>query len=192
MTVDSATLNGSGHDEKGHDVGDDEQLSMDLGVEQTAWGRWEDPERHAAQVQKFINDAKLERIPSEPWPENSTEIKRLDPVIAEWFPDMAAVMSPEKSDKVDSFVCFLGEMLIRFAGAEWIEYEWFGRDKSLYDDVNPALRFDNFDEDERTAWSLVKAIVEYYPDDHDGMATKMASIIREYAGYHQEKIDAEA
>ncbi|MFE7797200.1 hypothetical protein [Nocardia sp. NPDC057440] len=173
---------------------DDEQMTMDLGVpvEQTAWGKWVDPQRRAAQAQKFMDHAGINRIPSEPWPEGSTEVKRLDPVVAELFPDMTAATAPENADMTDAFICFVGECFNRFAGAEWIEYKWFGRDYSFYDHVNPALRFDTLDEDVDTIWGLIESMIEYDSDAHDGMFSTMASIFREYAGYHQEKLDNEA
>ncbi|MFE7796129.1 hypothetical protein [Nocardia sp. NPDC057440] len=173
---------------------DDEQMTMDLGVpvEQTAWGKWVDPNRRKAQAQKFMDHTGISRFPSEPWPEGSAEVKRLDPIVAELFPDMATAMSPENTDMVDAFICFIGECFIRFAGAEWIEYKWFGREKSFYDHVNPALRFDTLDEDERTVWGLMRGVIEFHPGDHDGMFSKAAAIFREYASYHQEKLDDEA
>ncbi|WP_280238433.1 hypothetical protein [Nocardia abscessus] len=75
--------------------------------------------------------ADISRFPSEPWPEGSAEVKRLDPIVAELFPDMATAMAPEKADMADAFLCFVGECFIRFAGAEWADFEWFGRENSL-------------------------------------------------------------
>ncbi|WP_406268926.1 hypothetical protein OH799_25465 [Nocardia sp. NBC_00881] len=175
-------------------MGDDEQMSMDLGVpvERTEWGKWVDRNRHKAQVQKFMDRVGIRSIPSEPWPEDSAEVKRLDPVVAELFPDMATAMAPENADMADAFICFMGECFIKFAGAEWIEYKWFGRDNSFYDHVNPALRFDTLDEDVDTAWGLMGSMIECDPDVHDGMFSTMAAIFREYAAYHQEKLDEEA
>ncbi|WP_330233570.1 hypothetical protein OHA40_14520 [Nocardia sp. NBC_00508] len=177
-------------------MGNDEQLTMDLGVpvEQTEWGKWVDPDRRKAQVRKFMDRAGIREIPSEPWPEDSAEVERLDPIIAELFPDLATAMAPENADMADAFICFIGECCIKFAGAEWMEYKWFGRDNSFYDHVNPALRFDTLDADEdvETAWGLMRSMIEFHPEDHDGMFSKMAAILREYAGYHQEKLDEEA
>ncbi|MGW4090890.1 hypothetical protein [Nocardia sp. NPDC004750] len=170
-------------------MGNDEQLTIDLGVpvEQTEWGKWVDPDRRKAQAQKFMDHAGISRIPSEPWPEDSAEVKRLDPIVAELFPDMATAMAPENADMADAFICFIGECFTKFAGAEWIEYEWPGKEYTFYEGINPALRFDTYDEDEITAWYLMDSMVGYEPEDHDGMFSDMAATIREYAGYHREK-----
>jgi hypothetical protein len=167
----------------------DDQLSMDLGVpvEQTAWGKWVDPDRRKAQARKFMEHVGISRIPSKPWPEDAAEVKRLDPIVAELFPDMATAMAPENADIADAFVCFIGECFIRFAGADWVDYEWFGREYSLYDHVNPALLCDTHDEDEIVAWRLVKDIINYNPGDHAGMFSYLAAALREYASYHEEK-----
>ncbi|MGK8485195.1 hypothetical protein [Nocardia asiatica] len=174
----------------------DDQLSMDLGVpvERTEWGKWVDPDRRKAQARKFMDHADIRHIPSEPWPEGSAEVKRLDPVVAELFPDMATAMAPENADMADAFICFVGECCAEFAGADWIEYKWFGRESSFYDHVNPALQFDTLDRDEdvETAWGLMRSMIEFHPEDYDGMFSKMAAIFREYAEYHQEKLDEEA
>ncbi len=164
-----------------------DQLGLDFDVEQTAWGRWVDPDRRAAQVRKFLDHAGLEDIPPEPWPEGAPDVKRLDSLLAELFPDMSTAMASENADIVDAFICFLGECFIRFAGARWIEYDWFGREYSFYDEVNPALLFDTADEDEMTAWYLMDSMIGYDPEDHDGMFSKMAAAIREYAGYRDEE-----
>ncbi|MEU2033271.1 hypothetical protein [Nocardia amamiensis] len=170
-------------------MGNDEQLIMDLGVpvEQTEWGKWVDPARRKAQARKFMDYAGIREIPSEPWPEDSAEVKRLNPIVAELFPDMATAMAPENADMADAFICFIGECFIEFAGAEWIEYEWPGREYTFYEGINPALRFDTDDEDEITAWYLVDSMIGYNPEDHEGMFSDMAAAIREYAGYHDEK-----
>ncbi|WP_280313559.1 hypothetical protein [Nocardia abscessus] len=174
----------------------DDQVSMDLGVpvEQTEWGKWVDPERRKAQARKFMDHAGISRIPSEPWPEDSAEVKRLDPIVAELFPDMATAMAPENADMADAFICFIGEVFAKFAGAEWIEYKWFGREHSFYDQVNPALQFDTLDGDAdvETVWGLMGSMIEFDPDVHEGMFSTMAAIFREYAAYHQEKLDEEA
>lgn len=175
-------------------MGNDEQLTIDLGVpvERTEWGKWVAPERRQAQVRKFMDYAGLRRIPSEPWPEGSAEVERLDPVVAELFPDLATAMAPENADMADAFICFIGECFIKFAGAEWVEYKWFGRDHSFYDHVNPALRFDTLDEDVDTIWGLVGSMIDFDPEVYGGMFSKMADIFREYTAYHQEKLDDEA
>lgn len=139
------------------------------------------------QVRKFLDYVGLEGIPAEPWPEGASEVKRLDSIVAGLFPDMSTAMAPENADVADAFICFLGECFVRFAGAKWIEYDRFGRDHSFYDHVNPALLFDTSDEDEMTAWYLMDSIIGYNPEDHDGMFSKMAAAIREYAGYRDEE-----
>ncbi|MFI6172403.1 hypothetical protein ACIBCN_36880 [Nocardia sp. NPDC051052] len=173
-------------------MSDDEQLTMDLGVERTEWGKWVDPNRRKAQAQKFMDYAGIGEIPAEPWPEDSPEVRRLDPIVAELFPDMATAAAPECADMVDAFICFMGECFVRFTKAEWIEYKWFGREHSFYDHVNPALRFDTLDEDVDTIWGLMESVIEYDADVHDGMFSTLAEIFREYAAYHQEKLDSEA
>ncbi|MCP2275213.1 hypothetical protein [Nocardia amikacinitolerans] len=163
----------------------EDQLDLGFEVEQTAWGKWVDPERRKAQARKFMDYAGIRRIPSEPWPEDSPEVKRLDPIVAELFPDMGTAMAPENADMADAFICFIGECFIKFAGAEWTDFEWFDRDHSFYDDVNPALRCDTPDEDEITAWGLMRDMIDFGRDG--GMYSEMAASIREYATYHDEK-----
>lgn len=163
-------------------MGKDEQMTMDLGVqvEQTEWGKWVDPNRRAAQVRKFLDYAGLRDIPSEPWPEGDPELSKLDTVVAELFPDMATAMRAENADMADAFICFMGELFIRYAGAHWEDYEWFGRENSFYDHVNPMLEY-GFDTDGDTAYGLMKLMI----DDHDvtdgGMFSGMAEMLREFA-----------
>ncbi|MEV6321909.1 hypothetical protein AB0M45_12040 [Nocardia sp. NPDC051787] len=170
-------------------MGNDEQLIMDLGVpvEQTEWGKWVDPARRKAQARKFLDYAGIREIPSEPWPEDSAEVKRLDPIVAELFPDLATAMAPENADMADAFICFIGECFIRFAGAEWVDFEWFGRENSFYDHVNPALRCETEDEDEFTVWGLIDDMIGYHPEGYDGMFSYVAAALREYAADHEEK-----
>ncbi|WP_454195817.1 hypothetical protein [Nocardia sp. Marseille-Q1738] len=171
-------------------MGNDEQMTMDLGVpvEQTAWGKWVDPERRKAQAQKFMDHAGLQRIPPEPWPEGSEEVKRLDPIVAELFPTRAAAAAaPDDADMVDAFVCFIGACFEKFAGARFIDEEWFGREYSFYDDVNPALVMDTGDEEDvETVWGLIGRMIEYSPEEHEGMFSKMSAAIREYASLHED------
>ncbi|MFI6043834.1 hypothetical protein ACIA8C_19555 [Nocardia sp. NPDC051321] len=169
-------------------MSDDEQLTMDLGVERTEWGKWVAPERRAAQVRKFMDYVGIREIPSEPWPEGSVEVKRLDPVIAELFPNMTTAMASENSDMTDAFVCFAGECFIQFAGAHWFDCDWFGSECSFYADINPALECDTVDEDEIVIWRLLDDMIDYHPEDHDGMFSYFAAAVREYAGYHEEKL----
>src|SRR5690606_8122887 len=84
--------------ERGGAVESNDQLGLDFDVEQTAWGRWVDPDRRAAQVRKFLDRAGLEDIPPAPWPEGSPEVKRLDSLLAELFPDMSTAMASENGD----------------------------------------------------------------------------------------------
>ena len=170
-------------------MSNEEQMIMDLGVpvERTEWGKWVNPGRREAQLRKFMNYAGISRIPSEPWPEDSAEVRRLNPIVAELFPDMETAMAPENAEIADAFICFVGECFIRFAGAKWVDFEWFGRDNSFYDHVNPALRCDTHDEDEFTAWGLMDDMVDYNREDHEGMFSYIAAALREYATYHEEK-----
>jgi hypothetical protein len=162
-------------------VGNDEQMTMDLGVpvEQTEWGKWVDPHRRAAQVRKFLDHAGLRDIPSEPWREGDPELARLDAVLAELFPDMATAMAPENADMADAFICFLGELFVRFAGAHWEDYQWFGRD-SFYDHVNPMLEY-GFDTDGDTAYGLMKLMIDDYDPADGGMFSSMAEMLRAFA-----------
>ncbi|WP_194831797.1 hypothetical protein [Nocardia sp. XZ_19_369] len=165
-------------------MGDDEQLSMDLGVERTEWGKWVDPERRTAQAQKFMDYAGVTDFPSEPWPEDSSEIKRLNPIVAELFPDMATA---KISDWGDAFICFVGECYVRFAGARWIEWDWADDEDTFYDKVNPALECDTEDEDEISAWALMNDMINYSPNSYDGMFSYAAAALREYATDHEAK-----
>ncbi|MFI6368097.1 hypothetical protein ACIBG0_35780 [Nocardia sp. NPDC050630] len=168
-------------------MGNDEQLGLDFEVEQTEWGKWVDADRRKAQAQKFMDYAGIRQIPSVPWPEDSAEVERLNPIVEKLFPDLATAMAPENADMADAFICFIGECFIRFAGAEWIEYEWPGREYTFYDHVNPALRCDTHDQDELTAWYLMDDMINYDPEDYGGMFSSIAAGVREYATYHDEK-----
>ncbi|WP_054816758.1 hypothetical protein [Nocardia arizonensis] len=168
-------------------MGNDEQLNLDFHVEQTAWGKWVDPERRAAQARKFMEYAGLQQLPAQPWPEGSPEVKRIDPLVAALFPDMATAMAPENADKVDAFICFMGECFIKYAGAKWFDEEWFGREFTFYDKVTPALLIDDHDEDVETAWGLMRRMIEHDPEVYSGMYSYFAAALREYATYHQEK-----
>ncbi|RJO79914.1 hypothetical protein D5S18_01220 [Nocardia panacis] len=131
--------------------------------------------------------AEIKAIPPQPWPEDSAEVRRLNTVVAELFPDLATAMAPEMADMADAFICFIGECFAKFAGAEWIEYDWPGREFTFYEDINPALRFDTYDEDEVTAWYLISSMIEYSPEEYSGMFADMSATIREYSSYHDEK-----
>ncbi|MEU2176342.1 hypothetical protein ABZ552_19125 [Nocardia sp. NPDC019219] len=170
-------------------MGNDEQLTMDLGVpvEQTEWGKWVDPERRKAQAQKFMDYAGIREIPSEPWPEDSAEVKRLNPIVADLFPDMATAMAPENADMADAFICFIGECYIKFAGARWIEWESSDDECTFYDSLNPALECDTYDEDEISAWALMNDMINHSSDAYDGMFSYAAAALREYAADHEAK-----
>ncbi|MEU7143288.1 hypothetical protein ABZ942_27855 [Nocardia sp. NPDC046473] len=171
-------------------MSDDQQLTMDLGVERTAWGRWVDLDRREAQAQKFMDRTGIREIPPEPWPEDSAEIERLNPIVAELFPDMATAMVPENADMADAFICFMGECYIRFAGARWVEWEWVDGEETLYESVNPALECDTYDEDEISAWALINDMVNYSRGSYDGMFSYAAAALRDYAADHEEKRSA--
>ncbi|MBF6131142.1 hypothetical protein [Nocardia brasiliensis] len=160
----------------------DEQLSMDLGVEQTAWGKWVDSERRRAQAQKFMDYAGISEIPSEPWPEDSPEIERLDRIVAELFPDLSTAMAPETADMADAFICFMGECFAIFTGAQWRDAPWFGREYSFYDDINPALEYGFADADADTAWGLMKSAI-------GGGFSRTAALMRELAARYTEDQD---
>ncbi|WP_280313541.1 hypothetical protein [Nocardia abscessus] len=170
-------------------MGNDEQMIMDLGVpvERTEWGKWVDPDRRKAQAQKFMNYAGISSVPSTPWPEGSAEVKRLDRIVAGLFPDMASAMAPENADMADAFICFLGECYINFVGARWIEWELSDDERSFYDDVNPALECDTYDQDEISAWALMNDMINYSRDAYDGMFTYASAALREYAADHEAK-----
>ncbi|MEV0339657.1 hypothetical protein AB0H49_11565 [Nocardia sp. NPDC050713] len=164
-----------------------DQLDLGFEVEQTAWGKWVDPDRRKVQMQKFMDHAGIRRIPSEPWPEDSPEVKRLDPIVAELFPDMETAMAPENADMTDAFVCFAGECFVKFTGGRWIDCDWFGRQNSFYEDVNPAVECDTYDEDEIVLWKLVKDMINYHPGEYSGMFSYFAAALRVYASEHEEK-----
>ncbi|MBH0780519.1 hypothetical protein [Nocardia bovistercoris] len=170
---------------------DSEQLGLDFHVEQTPWGKWVNPERRATQTCKFMKYAGLQQIPAQPWPEDSPEVARIDPLVAALFPDMATAMAPESADKADAFICFMGECFIKYVGAEWIDWQSFAPGYSFYQDVNPAVLCDTDDEDEIGMWHLVKDMIEDHSDD-GGMFSYFASTVREYATYHNEKRQADA
>ncbi|MEU1998614.1 hypothetical protein ABZ511_29595 [Nocardia gamkensis] len=157
-------------------------MTMDLGVqvEQTEWGKWVDPNRRATQVRKFLDYAGLRDIPPEPWPEGDPELSKLDAVVAELFPDMTTAMRAENAELADAFICFLGELFIRYAGAHWEDYEWFGRENSFYDHVNPLLEY-GFDTDGDTAYGLMKLMIDDHDEADGGMFSSMAQMLREFA-----------
>lgn len=161
-------------------MGNDEQLGLDFEVEPTEWGKWVDPDRRAAQVRKFLDYAGLQHIPSKPWPEGSAEVKRLDALVTELFPDMATAMKPENADMADAFICFLGECYITFAGAQWYDFEYRGREHSFYDHVNPALRFGDNTE---TAWGFMESVAAH-SEYGDGFSLLADELRDEYTSHN--------
>lgn len=161
-------------------MSDDEQLAMDLGVERTEWGKWVDPDRRKAQAQKFMDFAGISDLPAEPWAEDSPELKQLNAVVAELFPDLATAMAPEIADMADAFICFIGECFIKFSGAQWRDAPWFGREYSFYDHVNPALQYGFTDAQSDTAWGLMK-------DAAGGGFSRIAALLREFSTRYAEE-----
>ncbi|WP_280204860.1 hypothetical protein [Nocardia farcinica] len=161
-----------------------DQLSMDLGVpvEQTAWGKWVDPQRREARAREFMKYAGLDGFPDEPWADDSQEVKRLDIIVADLFPDVDTAKS---SGMADAFICFLGECYIRFVGARWIEWEWADDEGTFYENVNPALECDTYDEDEISAWSLMNDMISYARDTYNGMFSYAAAKLRQYVEDHR-------
>ena len=161
-------------------MGNDGQLGLDFEVEQTEWGKWVDPDRRAAQVRKFMDHAGLQRIPVTPWPADSPDLKRLDAVVTQLFPDMATAMKPENADIADAFICFIGECYFKFAQAHWFDHDWRGREHSFYDHVNPALRWCGDDGEEVvTAWGLMESVAFHY-EYGDGFSLLADEMREEY------------
>ncbi|WP_040712126.1 hypothetical protein [Nocardia takedensis] len=164
-----------------------EQLGLDFEVEQSAWGRWVDPRRRAARAREFMNAAGLAEIPDQPWPPDWPETPRLDAYLAGLFPDLATAMAPQNCRFADAFICFMGECFIRYAGARWVEYPWFGRGRSFYDEVNPALEIDDADEDVFTAWGHMRDMIGHHTGGWGGMFAYFAESLIEYRGDHLDK-----
>ncbi|WP_231951902.1 hypothetical protein [Nocardia terpenica] len=133
-------------------VGNDEQLGMDLDldVEESAWAKWVDPQRHAAQARKFLQRAELPALPPEPWDFESDEASQINDVVAELFPDIEAMYLPDNADLVDQLVCFTGEWFVKYLDAQWIDiakykdmpsgYNDCG-DKHFYPGIEPGIAF---------------------------------------------------
>ena len=164
-----------------------EQLPLDIEIEQTPWGKWVDPQRRAAQVRNFMEYAHLQQIPDQPWSVDAPEVERLDELFADWLPSMDVATSPDNHDLIDALVCFLGECFLKFAGARWVDCEWFGQESSFYDEVNPSVVCDTPDEDEIVMWSLVEDMINYHPEGYNGMFSYFAAALRDYAEEHQDK-----
>jgi hypothetical protein len=164
-----ATLTCSDHDEKEPGVGNDEQLTMDLGVpvEQTEWGKWVDPARRLVQVRKLLDRAELPALPPEPWDFESDEAVQISDMIAEIFPNLEAVTIPANVDNVDQLVCFIGEWFIQYVDARWIDLTEMPsgyndcEDISIYDDIKPGIAFKFQDWKTCTAELLVKFVIEH-------------------------------
>ena len=169
-------------------MGDDAQMTMDLGVpvERTEWGKWVDPDRRHAQAQKFMDYAGIDRIPSKLWKKGSAEVKRLNPIVAELFPNIDAAAA--NIDMTDAFICFIGECFIKFAGGRWVDAEWADLNLSLYEHVRPAVACDTFDEDELVMWGEVEDMIgSPRRDDYEGMFSYIVWVLSEYAEDHEEK-----
>ncbi|MGW0245492.1 hypothetical protein ACWDYH_02520 [Nocardia goodfellowii] len=104
-------------------MSDDEQMTMDLGVEvtRTAWGDWVDPDRLAARVTAFRNRVGLPAFPAEPWDFESVEVIEARNEIEKLFPDVASVALPENAETADEFACFVGHLFVRYLDARWID-----------------------------------------------------------------------
>ncbi|WP_280399414.1 hypothetical protein [Nocardia carnea] len=57
-------------------------------------------------MQKFLERAGLKQLSAEPWPKDAPELKAVDAVVVELFPDIETAMSPENADITDDFICF--------------------------------------------------------------------------------------
>ncbi|WP_194836090.1 hypothetical protein [Nocardia sp. XZ_19_369] len=149
------------------DVGNDEQLSMDLGVpvEKTGWNKWVDPKRHAGQVRKFLDRAGLPALPEEPWDFESHEACEINDMIRTILPDLESVSQPENADIVDQLVCFAGECFIQYLDARWIDLTNIplgyndSKSVSIYDGIKPGLAFEFEDWNAFTANLLVEFVV---------------------------------
>ncbi|MFI6997040.1 hypothetical protein [Nocardia sp. NPDC050175] len=164
-------------------MSDDEQLTMDLGVERTDWGKWVAPERQAVQVRKFLEYAGLDALPPKLWPEDSPELQRLNDTCRELFPDSDMPYRPENQDMTDAFICFFGECFVRYVDGEWVDHTEYGTDKSFYDGgVNPALRYVDYDgdEDESTVFDYVDSMIDHNIEYGDGFIHITADLRRKY------------
>ncbi|NKY86811.1 hypothetical protein [Nocardia veterana] len=162
-------------------MSDAEQIGFDIDFDDhtRAWLDWVAPEHRRQQAERFAEYVGLPGIPESPWPEGAPEIDQLSEATARLFPDMETAMSRDRFEAADQFICFLGECFIKFAGAQWFEYTYFGREYSFYEQINPALRY-GIDEDSDTAWGLVSTVVEYgFPE--------VAAQMRDYAARYERR-----
>ncbi len=162
-------------------MSDADQMGFDIDFDEKtqAWLAWVAPEHRQQKAQRFAEYVGLPGIPAEPWPDGAPEIAQLTEATARLFPDMDTAMSRDSFEAADQFICFLGECFIKFAGAQWFEYTYFGREYSFYEDINPALRY-GINEESDTAWGLVSAVVEYgFPE--------IAGQLRDYAAKYERR-----
>ncbi len=154
----------------------DETVAMVPGVETAvtsrAWSEWVSTERHRARARTFLESAGVADLPECAWVEDAPEVHQLKAYCARVFPDMPTAMSAENADVADQCICLIGVLFTRFADARWVPYEWFGRDRSFYDDINPMLKYP-FTEEGDTAWFLMDFLVTH------GFST-IAGLVREY------------
>ncbi|RJO70663.1 hypothetical protein D5S18_25980 [Nocardia panacis] len=163
----------------------DDQMGFDIDVEQTAWGKWVDPDRQAAQARKFMDYAGIDRIPSKVWEKDSAEVKRLNRIVEGLFPDIDTAVA--NLAMTDAFVCFAGECFVEFTGGRWVDAEWADLELSPWN-FSPAVACDTFDEDEIVVWQVVKDMIESPArSDYDGMFSHFVRVLREYAEDHAEK-----
>ncbi|MFE7720822.1 hypothetical protein ACFU44_17460 [Nocardia rhizosphaerihabitans] len=157
---------------------DDELTTAAVGVDATvatrAWTEWVSPERQRAEARRFLDFAAgSTELPDYPWAEDAPELRQLDAYCARVFPDMPTAMAAPNAEVADQCICLIGVLFIRFAGARWEPYQWFGRECSFYDEINPLLDYP-FTEEGDTAWGLMGLLVKY------GFSS-VAGLLREYS-----------
>ncbi|WP_280336170.1 hypothetical protein [Nocardia wallacei] len=158
--------------------GSDEQIGLDLGVsvEESAWAKWVDPERRRVEAGKFMERVGIERIPDEfSWFDDAED--SANAALSEIFPGMALPPAESRSGLVESFVCFLGEYLIKFAGAEWYDSP-VKRGSSLWEGINPALRYRG--SGDTTAAELLQDILDHGRELDGRIFTSAMVISNEY------------
>ncbi|WP_280426389.1 hypothetical protein [Nocardia carnea] len=166
-------------------IAGENQLTMDFGeaIERTHWGKWVDPDRHAAQVQKFLNHAGLQRMPSKLWPENSPDLHQINNVCRGLFPDSDTPYRPENQDMTDTFICFLGACFKKYVDGAWVDHTEYGHDKSFYHGgLNPALRWIDYDgdEDECTVFDYIDSMIDHNLKCGDGFIHITDDLRRKY------------
>ncbi|MFJ1457387.1 hypothetical protein [Nocardia sp. N2S4-5] len=158
--------------------GSDDQMGLDLGVsvEESEWAKWVDPERRRASAYEFMERVGIERIPDEfSWFDDVED--SANAVLAEIFPGVELPSPESRSGLVDSFICFLGEYLIKFAGAEWYDSPVM-REISLYESFNPALRYQG--SGDTTAAELLRDILDHGRELEGRIFTSAMVISHEY------------